>query len=383
MTQANGRCAFVILRLNSGGAERQLAEIAKGLARRGRSVTVLTLARSMPGYVEALSVEGVEVVECGQGEQTDAASVMRALRTLRARRPSSVVGFMTHGNLVSRLSRLAGGRARVINSFRVGLEKAVPRLLYRGTPWLCDVDVPNSQSAADSLRAQKVVRPTRLRVIPNGIDIRRFAPDPGTRSRLRQEFGWNNHFVWLMVAVMRAGSATLNGGMPQKRFDLLLDAFAALRVDHPRARLAIVGDGPLRPQVEAQIRSLDLTESVRLLGARTDINVVMNLADAKVLATDYEGMPNALLEAHAAGLPVVASAVAGVLDVVEDGVTGFLAASGNAPALRNAMVRMMSLPPMEHERMRADARRRALAFSFEYTIERWSAVLDERPASMD
>src|SRR5262249_38070627 len=159
----------------------------------------------------------VAVLECNPREDhVEASSVVRSVFELRQMAPTNLVGFMTHGNMVVRLTRLAGGHGRVFNSFRAGSEKPIPRLLYRATPWLCDMDVPNSASTADWLIAQRVVRDSRVHVIANGVDSDRFAPR--SESAMRKELAGNATFVWVMVARMRVG-AGLEGRPSEKRFD--------------------------------------------------------------------------------------------------------------------------------------------------------------------
>ena len=358
--------AFVILRLNSGGAERQLFELAVRLQRRGDRVTVITLSESAFG-VDELRDSGVSVIETGQKHATvQPAAVGSAVAALRRLRPFAIVGFMTHGNFVARLARLTGSDAMVVNAFRSSREKPIPRALYRLSRSTCDISVSNSKSAAASLGELGVLDSNLVTIIENGVDTQRFAPNATVRAEVRNELGWGSAFVWTMVAVMR----------PSKRFDLVLHAFAKLRAAFPALKLAFVGGGVGREVVEERIHVLGLGEHVSLHGQRRDVERVLCATDAAVLGTDYEGMPNVVLEAQATGLPMVASNVQGVKDIVVDGETGYLVTPRDALALFEGMRRVMLLSPADHATMCTRARTRALEFSLDRAADHWDSLLD-------
>src|SRR5205814_7166410 len=111
---------------------------------------------------------------------------------------------------------------------------------------------------------------------------------------------------------------------PPKAPSLCVQAMAEVVVTHPEARLDIVGDGPLRAEAEALSRELGVTGAVRFLGDRDDVPAQLASAACLVLASGYEGCPLSVLEAMAAGLPVVVTRVGGIDEVVEDGVTGWI-----------------------------------------------------------
>jgi glycosyltransferase involved in cell wall biosynthesis len=159
--------------------------------------------------------------------------------------------------------------------------------------------------------------PEQYRVILNGIDLERFAapwrPVPGR-----------------VVSIARLA--------PQKRPDLLVRAFR--RVED--AELLLVGDGPLRPEIERLVLRLGLGERVRVLGNRSDVPALLAEAACVVLASDYEGCPLTVLEAMAAGVPVVATRVGGVPELIDDGRTGLLVEPGDESALAAAIGRALA-----------------------------------------
>jgi len=146
----------------------------------------------------------------------------------------------------------------------------------------------------------------------------------------------------------------------QKRHDLLLEALALARRSMPNLKCWIVGDGPLRHALEQQAQALGLLEDARVqfLGKRRDVPAVLRLADIFVLSSNHEGYPNAVQEALAAGLPVVATRVGAVPDMIQEGDNGFLIPPGDYGQLAERIVCLAS-QPSERVRMGLNARRYA------------------------
>ncbi|MDY0392055.1 MAG: glycosyltransferase [Candidatus Bipolaricaulis sp.] len=168
------------------------------------------------------------------------------------------------------------------------------------------------------------------------------------------------------------------------RFDVpkdyanLLQAFAYVAQARPEAQLLIAGDGPLRPSMEQLANDLGITDRVKFLGIRRDIPALMNAADAYVMSSAWEGMPNVLLEAAASGLPIVATDVGGNSEVVIDGKTGFLVPPKDPEALAQAMVQLMGLPQEERRRVGEAARQYVEAnYSLDRVVDQWEALYRE------
>ncbi len=187
---------------------------------------------------------------------------------------------------------------------------------------------------------QRVGREEQYRVVVNGVDLERFAlvPDPVPNR---------------IVVVGRLA--------PPKRNDLLVQAFAEIRRGNPSAELQIVGDGPDRADVERRVRELGLEGGIHLLGQRHDVPELLSRAACFVLASDYEGCPLAVIEAMAAGVPVVATGVGGVPELVEDGRSGLVVPPGAPESLVAAVESVLADPARARamgEAGRAIARRR-------------------------
>jgi glycosyltransferase involved in cell wall biosynthesis len=171
-------------------------------------------------------------------------------------------------------------------------------------------------------------RPERIYTILNGIDHVRFARRAELRSGVRHALGLTNETV-VIGAVGRLE--------PQKRFDLLLDAFASLRRRHGNLALLVAGDGSLRDPLAAQVARLGLDGSCRLLGHRADIIDLHHAMDLFVQSSDYEGTPNAVLEAMALETPIVATDVGGTAEVARHDIDGLIIQAGNADLLEGAV----------------------------------------------
>jgi glycosyltransferase involved in cell wall biosynthesis len=204
---------------------------------------------------------------------------------------------------------------------------------YRLTSGLVDRFTIISQLAAERYIAIGAVPAHRLQVVPNAVDTDRFRKLPGARVDLRKELGLGDEFVWLAVGRFE----------PAKDYPTMIAAFARLATGRPASRLLLVGKGSLRSEVEGLVRAAGVEEGVRFLGVRRDIPELMSAADGYLLSSAWEGMPVVLLEAAAVELPVVATRVGGVAEVVEDGTTGFLVPPRDPAALGGAMERIEAL----------------------------------------
>jgi glycosyltransferase involved in cell wall biosynthesis len=229
---------------------------------------------------------------------------------------------------------------------------ALERLAAR---W-CTALVAVSEAERAAGLAAGVGRTEQYRVIRNGIDLAPFAGEPSPR----------------------AGRIVFVGRLRRpKRVDLALEALRQVRTAVPEATLDVVGDGPLRGELEALAGRLGLRDHVRFLGARNDLPQLLRDAQCLVLASDYEGCPLSVLEAMAAGVPVVATSVGGIPELVVEGETGILAPPGDAEALAAAL-RDVLVPRGRAQQLGAVGRARAQRlFSREQMVADTCALYDE------
>jgi glycosyltransferase involved in cell wall biosynthesis len=210
-------------------------------------------------------------------------------------------------------------------------------------------------------------RPERVTTVLNGIDEAVFVRDPHRVAPARRSLG---------VAPDEVVIGAVGRLEPQKRFDLLLDAFARLRVQRPDTRLIIVGDGSMRDALHARAAALGLGGVCRLLGHCPDIAALHHAFDLFVQSSDYEGTPNAVLEAMALGTPIVATDAGGTRDLVEAGVHAWVIPCGDAAVLAETMIR--ALDDQEGRAARAHAARRRIErdLSFEQRTRRVEAIYE-------
>jgi glycosyltransferase involved in cell wall biosynthesis len=173
---------------------------------------------------------------------------------------------------------------------------------------------------------------------------------------MRQTLGIQERdFLWLAIGRQE----------PQKDYPNLLDAFG--RIVSPETHLLIVGKRTMQEELAALVEQKELQEQVTFLGLRRDIPALLAAADALVLASAWEGLPNVVMEALAAAVPVVATAVGGVPELVVEGESGYLVPPRNPQALASAMVRLMGHSNEERVRM-GEAGRGHILSGFEISV---------------
>ena len=226
--------------------------------------------------------------------------------------------------------------------------------------------------AVSSEIASELVRhgaqPARVTTVLNGIDHRAFQRDRTREQGIRAAMGFEPHHK-VLGAVGRLE--------PQKRFDVLLEVFATLHAYRPETRLVIVGDGSLKCALEIQRDRLGLNDSVTLTGHVTDVTTPHHAFDLLVQSSDYEGTPNAVLEAMALETPIVATAAGGTAELVEDGVHGRIVPVGSPTRLRAAIDEAFA-HRAETLAMAGRARQRVEGdLSFEARVRRVEAIYQE------
>ena len=315
-----------------GGGEVQVAFLVRELERRGHASVVAAPAAAP--LARALADTGARLVDCAIASHVD---VRRVPQLRRLAREVDVVHF--HTARAHAMAPWLGG---------LGVRRIVTRRMDytpRGGPWaryLYNRAVDRVIAISEGVRTVLVgagVDPTRIRVVPSGIDTDAFAVAPEARRTLRREWQLaDDDVVAILVGVLerRKGHATL------------LEAAARLR--GTRLRYVFCGAGSLDQalRADAAARGLD----VRFLGFRADVARCLAAADVAVLPSLHEGLGVAALEAMATGRPVVASRVGGLAEVVADGETGRLVPSADASALAQALAALADAPA-ERARMGA------------------------------
>ncbi|MCL6473653.1 MAG: glycosyltransferase [Firmicutes bacterium] len=360
---------FVITGLAVGGAETQLVRVATRLKQRGWDVRVVTL---MPprAYADVLEQAGIPVTSLGIRDKRPALRpIWRLARIIRDWQPVIVHSHMVHANILTRFTRLLVPVPVLVCSARSIREGGRLReWLYRLTDPLCDLTTHVCEAGAQRYIRERIVPPHKMRVVYNGVDVEQFRPDGQRREQMRRDSQMDNHFVWLAVGRLEA----------PKDYPTLIRAFARISDVREGTLLWIVGDGPLRRQVDALTRDMGLQLRVRFWGLRADVPNLMNAADAFVMSSSWEGLPNVLLEAQACGLSAVVTGVGGNAEVVIHEKTGFIVPPQNPTALAEAMLRLMDMPGEVRQQMGMLARQRAeQLFSLESVVTQWENLYYE------
>lgn len=214
-----------------------------------------------------------------------------------------------------------------------------------------------------SKTVEKLYKIRDVYFIPNGIDTEKFHIDKQIGLSLRKELGINDNYVLLHIGRFQE----------QKNHTFLIDAFAEIKKLHPEVVLLLAGDGKLRQEIEEQVAKMNLTNSVFFLGLRQDIPQLLAAADIFVLPSIYEGMPLTILEAMAAGCPVVASAVGGVPEIVTHGATGFLFPSNDKTSMVNYILELLQNSILR-KKFGEQAQKTAIKFDIKETVKKYEEL---------
>jgi glycosyltransferase involved in cell wall biosynthesis len=235
--------------------------------------------------------------------------------------------------------------------FRARLYQAFERLAAR---WCTAILVVSEHERVAGLSA-RIGTADQYRVIPNGVDPEEFSAEP-------------EPVPGRILVVGRLAR--------QKRPDIAIRAFAQVRERNPSAELHLVGDGPLRFELTALIAELGVADSVKFLGLRDDVPALLSRASCLVLSSDYEGCPYSVLEAMAAGVPVVATKVGGVPELVDER-NGLLVEPGQPDELAEAVSALVADPRRARALGRAGRERVRSEFSLQRMTDAVKAVYRE------
>ena len=362
------RILFLSTSMGLGGADQQLLSAARVLHAHGHQILIVSLTPLGPMGLQARSLGlRTESLEMRRGIP-DPRGLLQLARIVRDWKPDVVHSHMVHANLMGRALRMLAPVPVLVSTIHNIYEGgALLMAAYRMTNRLVDHMTIISEAAADRFIRERIVPRERLTVVPNGIDTERLGNlPPGSRESLRDSVGLRHQeFAWLAVGRFEEA----------KDYPNMLRGFAQLRRRQPTAVLLLVGRGSLQAETEALVRELDLDGAVRFLGVRDDVPMVMSGADGYVMSSAWEGMPMVLLEAAAAGLPIVATRVGGNHEVVRPEETGFLVPPGDPAALGQAMLRLMELPEAQRRAMGERGREHVRTnYGLDRVTERWEGL---------
>ncbi|MDZ7373154.1 MAG: glycosyltransferase family 4 protein [candidate division KSB1 bacterium] len=345
-----------------GGAEVWFLQMARALRSRGRWVGLVC----RPGTeLQAKAVrEGVPVFPFRFGADMGPIAVLRAMALLRKLRPDIVCTNQ------DKELRTFGVASRVTGIGKVVHRRAIDHPLkdtvrYRFTyTKLADVVVANSQATRRTLlRSAPWLQPAHVEVIYNGVDPTLFDGDPD--SDLRASWGWSAaDFVVGFVGQLDE----------RKGIGVLLQAFERVAAARSEARLLLVGKGPLAHQVEEFRKASPWGTRVLHVGFREDIPRIMRSLDVLVLPSFWEGFGIVLIEAMAAGKPVVASRTSSIPEIVVDGETGFLVPPGDSGALADGLLRLAQDRELALAMGKRGRERVHRWFTLDRMVDQWESI---------
>jgi glycosyltransferase involved in cell wall biosynthesis len=327
---------FLVVGLGVGGTESHLLELASRIDRKKFEVVVVSL-KPDGALVSELRSRGVRVLSLNGKGKMDIRVLFRLREVLRAERPDVVQSFLFWANVASRLVRQAGKKVCVVSAYhdQVAQEGWFNRFVDRVTMRWTNRMVCCSHAVRRSVKLRIGGREEQFVVIPFGVEAGRFR---GVAALLKNELGLQEGLP-VIGTVCRLVE-------PKKGLRFLLEAVVQLEreVDGPLCQVLIVGDGPAEERLRVMAQQLGIASRVIFAGTRRDIPQLLPLLDAFVLPSLYEGFGIAILEAMAAGRPVVATTVGGIPEFVTHGETGILVEPGNAAALARAIQTVLANP---------------------------------------
>lgn len=360
----NNQLTMAITELDFGGAEQAFVRIAKGLKTRGWDVRVISMRDAGP-LAKPLREAGipVEALNCTGGGDFRAVGRMKA--ALLKHPPSVLLTFLHQANIVGRLAARRASVKTVVCGVRVADRRWAVRIPEAFTRNQVSHYVAVSQSVIGVHSKLCGIAPQQSSVIYNGVDLAGFdAAAPASRTDLRCS---PDDRIILCVGRLSHQKAPLD----------VVKAFERLRQldpqGHAHRKLVFVGDGILKPAIERLVHKKKLDGHVHLLGWRSDVASLMKAANVLVLASKWEGLPNVILEAQAAGLPVIATDVDGCQEVVEDGKTGRLFPPGDTKVLAGMLLEFLGSQngaTVTQQKSLSSLAQNARAFAAQFTWEK-------------
>ncbi len=346
------RVLRIIARLNVGGPAIHVALLTEKLGAPTYASTLVCGAvgddeGDMQYYAEAHGVHPIIIPELGRSLHPlrDLVTIWKVYRLIRQYQPDVVHTHTAKAGFVGRVAAWLAGVPVIVHTFhghvfRGYFSPTTTRVfinLERITARMSDTVITLTEGLRRELADEyRIARKSKITVLPLGLDLQPFADSVRQNGAFRREYGIPADapligIVGRLVAV--------------KNHALFLDAAARVHAQKPAARFVIVGDGDLRAEIEAQVDALGLRDALVFTGWVRDVSPVYADLDVNVISSVNEGTPVSVIEALSAGCPVVATAVGGLPDLLDQGELGALVPSGDVDALAAALIKVIDSPP--------------------------------------
>jgi glycosyltransferase involved in cell wall biosynthesis len=337
-----------------------------------------TLGPMDPRVRAHMESHDVECLDCACRARSDyPQGLVRLVRFLRRRRVDILHTHLFDPSVVGLVAgRLSGTPVRVVTRHYSDYHTRINRPLHVGLDRLCTRlshrVIAVSQHTADHLVQIEGVPPEKVAVVLNGIDFDRIRVSPSGPDRVRRELGLGGRRVILMAARLH----------PEKGYDHLIRAVPAMAARVPALSVLVAGTGPLEERYRTLAAGLGCSDSIRFLGFRQDLPDLMAACDVLVLPSRAEAFGLVAAEALYLGVPVVASRVGGIPEIVDDGLDGLLVPPGDEGELASALVRVLTDPTLHRRLAGAGRAKIAARFSFENMVRQYESIYDGLPDSL-
>jgi glycosyltransferase involved in cell wall biosynthesis len=360
--------------LDSGGAEGQLLELVRGLDK-GRFRPIVAPLYPVGALEKQFqAVPGLEVICLDRRHKYDPSVIWKLVSLLRRRRVDIVQPFVSPASF---FGLLAGTMARTpvkIATERGGAKRLHPpgARLYQFAEHLLlpfvDLAVANSEGGREHLQRSGAPN-SKIRVIANGVNLGRLRPSVENIAAHRRRLGAGDGTP---VIGILAGLKHIKGQ------DAFLRAAAEVAMERPEARFAIVGEGPMRQELESLARQLRISERVVFFGHQDRVADFLALFDMLVSASrGSEGHSNSILEAMALGVPVIATDIGGNRELVRHGETGLLVEADNHSALATAILELLRRPDLARDCAAGAHAMIAERFTLEGMVSSYEALYEQ------
>ena len=334
-----------------------------------------TLGPMDPRVRAHMESHNVECLDCGcRARSAYPQGLVRLVGFLRRERIKILHTHLFDPSVVGLIAgRLSGTPVRVVTRHYSDYHTRIDRPLHVGLDRLCTRlshrVIAVSQHTADHLVRREGAPPEKIRVVLNGIDFDRVCISLSGPDRIRAELGLGGRRVILMAARLH----------PEKGYEHLIRAVPAVAARVPALTVLVAGTGPFEERYRTLAAEHGCADSIRFLGFRRDLPDLMAACDVLVLPSMAEAFGLVAAEALYLGVPVVASRVGGIPEIVDDGLDGLLVPPGDESELANALVRVLTDPELHRRLAGAGREKIAARFSFDAMVRQYESIYDALP----
>lgn len=347
------RLAVLLQDLEFGGTQRYATHLLRHIDRELFEPELWSL-RGGADMAPHLDGTGIPITWLSQTSWVGPHSLFNLVRMIRTRRPDILYTLTVVPNIWGRLFGHLAGVPSIVSGYRSLLPNQKERFLWRFSSRI----ICNAHVLKDIMIERIKVEPDRIAVVPNGVDTDFFRPEPRAGDP--------------------APTAIYMGRLVDEKDPVnVLNGFKVAAGIVPEARFILMGNGNLRSRLERSIAADSLRDRIRVIPAESDIRSRLQQADIFAIGSKREASPNVVIEAMASGKPVVATAVGGIPELVQDGETGFLVEHGDSAGFGNALAKLLADPDLRRT-MSEKARQRVMEdHSLETMVRRTEKVLLE------